>query len=544
MTDYHVLTSAQLDAIASGDPDALTIETLLSGQYSKRIVMISAILAAAADRCPGECARLEAAWDLLAAAQQADPSAARALLTHPSLGRWAADCLRRVQSPADPLALATELGQLAAFAAAAAIRAGHVFVIEVPARDGAVFLPTLGLATFDQEISGTLCSPAFATVTHDGQRVTIAVGRSVITVPVDPSHDGSGWRGLRYLRACHGGTSITVGLDDLDPGWGAGGEPLPVRLSDGAVAAWQSLLTGAWETLTRHHPRRASALASGVRCIVPLEPVGKAGRSSTSPDGFGGHMLTPPREALSFADTLVHEFSHSVLSAVADTAPLHTAGPGAVYYSPWRNDPRPIEGLLQGAYAYLGVTSFWEIQRNALTGRHQALADFQFARWRHQIRTVARELRESGTLTHAGMVIVQEMTTAAERWHDLPVAEESRQLATRAAADHRIRWRLRNHRPAQSAVDAFARAWQDGELRSGRPDEVPITVVSGQGLLGHGDRSRLFRLRLNDPDRFRELYAAQRSLMSQTPRTTSSERLTVIAWPSSTSRTISKPGRA
>lgn len=85
MTDYHVLASAQLDAIASGDPDGLTVETLLSGQYSKRIVMISAILAAAADRCPGEHARLEEAWDLLAAAQQADPSAARALLTHPGV---------------------------------------------------------------------------------------------------------------------------------------------------------------------------------------------------------------------------------------------------------------------------------------------------------------------------------------------------------------------------------------------------------------------------------------------------------------------------
>ncbi len=32
------------------------------------------------------------------------------------------------------------------------------------------------------------------------------------------------------------------------------------------------------------------------------------------------------------------------------------------YYAPWRPDPRPAHGLLQGAYAYLGVTEFWQRQ--------------------------------------------------------------------------------------------------------------------------------------------------------------------------------------
>jgi HEXXH motif-containing protein len=53
--------------------------------------------------------------------------------------------------------------------------------------------------------------------------------------------------------------------------------------------------------------------------------------------------------------TLVHEFQHSELSVVPDLTRLYDAGPDEFYYAPWRNDPRPFGGLLQGVYAFIGV---------------------------------------------------------------------------------------------------------------------------------------------------------------------------------------------
>jgi hypothetical protein len=34
-------------------------------------------------------------------------------------------------------------------------------------------------------------------------------------------------------------------------------------------------------------------------------------------------------------------------------------------YAPWRSGPRPLNGLLQGAYAFLGVSGFWRQQRRS-----------------------------------------------------------------------------------------------------------------------------------------------------------------------------------
>jgi HEXXH motif-containing protein len=192
MTRYHSLTSAELDVIASGNPDAVVIETLLSGQYSKRVVMINAILAAAADRYPEVHIRLEAAYALLAAAQQADPPAVRTILTHPSVGRWTRHCLRSLQSDPDALAIATDLGQLAAIAAAAAIRARRTFTIEVPLRDHKLLLPSLGLADLGPEAPlAATESLILALVRHDADwgSTTIMAGGKAVQLPADPAHD-------------------------------------------------------------------------------------------------------------------------------------------------------------------------------------------------------------------------------------------------------------------------------------------------------------------------------------------------------------------
>ena len=118
---------------------------------------------------------------------------------------------------------------------------------------------------------------------------------------------------------------------------------------------------------------------------------------------------------------------------MAALVPLHSAGPQAEHYSPWRDDPRPIDGVLHGAYAYLGVVDFWRGQRGTLTGRDLRYADFEFARWRREVAQAAEVLLDSGTLTTPGMAFVQGMATAATRWLGLPVDEEAQRLAGQTA---------------------------------------------------------------------------------------------------------------
>jgi HEXXH motif-containing protein len=358
MTSNHTLSAAEFSALAAGDPDATVIDKLLAAQFSKRIVGV------------------------LAQAQAADRAAVRTVLTHPSVGTWAARCLHRLQAADDsPVPLEAEIGQFAAIAAAAAIAADHACTLTVPLRDGTMLLPTLGLATF------TSCpGNAAATISFDHDKVRIIAGDHTVTMPADPADDADGWLGLRRLRSHAAGTEIAVEFDDIDPSRNGHGHMRALRGDQAAVGAWQAKLDEAWRILATQYPRRATALAAELRVIVPLQQQARrTGASVTARDGFGRIVMTPPKAAAQLADTLIHEFHHSVLYALMDMVTLHTAEPVAEHYSPWREDPRPFQGLLHGAYAFMGVADFWRGQRGVLSGPELRCADFEFARWRCQV---------------------------------------------------------------------------------------------------------------------------------------------------------------
>lgn len=58
------------------------------------------------------------------------------------------------------------------------------------------------------------------------------------------------------------------------------------------------------------------------------------------------------------------------------------AHPRRRYYAPWRDHPRPAVGLLQGAYAHVGVTEFWWRRRkSALSAARSHLAHWKQRKW-------------------------------------------------------------------------------------------------------------------------------------------------------------------
>ncbi|MET8150793.1 aKG-HExxH-type peptide beta-hydroxylase [Actinoplanes sp. NPDC049668] len=73
---------------------------------------------------------------------------------------------------------------------------------------------------------------------------------------------------------------------------------------------------------------------------------------------------------------------------------------GRRYYVGWRDDPGPLSGLLQGLYAFAGVTDFWRVHRE----RSGALTQFEFALWHRQTLGTAGVLgpRPTSTWSVAG----------------------------------------------------------------------------------------------------------------------------------------------
>jgi hypothetical protein len=262
------------------------------------------------------------------------------------------------------------------------------------------------------------------------------------------------------LAAEHDGLALNVRLEDRDPRRGLLGLEPAGRLTDAEVAHWQTCLDAAWRLLVERHRDAAGVLAAVLDVVVPVRPDPTArGISASSADAYGAVALSAPEDGTALAVGLLHEAQHSVLNAVLHLFDLLEA-PGVPGYSPWRDDPRPLSGLLHGAYAYLRVTRFWRAEAAATGDR---LAAFEFARWRAAVAEAADRLLREGRPTAAGARFLTALRDEVRPWLDEPVDPEADRLARLANADHRLRWRLRNLAVPPEEADALAAAWRRGD---------------------------------------------------------------------------------
>jgi HEXXH motif-containing protein len=160
----------------------------------------------------------------------------------------------------------------------------------------------------------------------------------------------------------------------------------------------------------------AAEVAAAISVVVPLSRSIHGHLSSSSPDTFGAVAMSEPLDPATCASTLTHEVQHVKLCAVLDIVRLALPDDGRRYYAPWRDDPRPVAGLLQGAYAHVGVTEFWRRRRQLAAGAAQARADSEFALWRAGTVRVIDTLLAGNRLTTVGADFVQRMSRTASSW--------------------------------------------------------------------------------------------------------------------------------
>lgn len=138
---------------------------------------------------------------------------------------------------------------------------------------------------------------------------------------------------------------------------------------------WASVLADAFDLLRLHGPSLALVQSYGW-LLVPLEDEKDGYSSSISFNSLPNAIFTSFQTDLMFAETLVHEADHQWLYCVARfediwVSPDHFQEP--VYRSPWRDDPRPLNGLLWGASAFVRVGSMWAALSKALPQEHIGL---------------------------------------------------------------------------------------------------------------------------------------------------------------------------
>jgi uncharacterized protein len=430
---HHSLSAEQFAALARGGGDQDSIGQLVAAQRSKHVILLSKVAELARRGDHPDDALGVAGCQLLAQVQRRNPAAAAEVMSYPSVGAWALHAIRAGVAPAaDTASVASAAlpgvrpSGLATIAAAAAIRAGLDVEIEVPVLGAGVLLPSLGTA---EAVGATAVVAAKEGEVRSGNR----------RVRIRPGEPG--WRELR--RATAGPLSVVV--DDLDPFRmpASDGEPAE-RLTPSEVAEFRATLHGAWPLLSF---ASAAAIAAIVRVIVPYKEPESGHVSTSSPQVFGTVAMSRQPDRYTCAETLVHETQHLKLCALLDLVTLIRPDDGQRYYAPWRLDPRPAGGLLQGAYAFLGVSGFWREQREAAPEPEvRQRAHAEFARWRDGVATGAATLLRSGQLTKSGETFVETMAGVIDEWVREPVPADALAIARRQSERHLIQWQAANGR--------------------------------------------------------------------------------------------------
>ncbi|SIM50996.1 FxsB family cyclophane-forming radical SAM/SPASM peptide maturase [Micromonospora cremea] len=381
-----------LDDLGTGYGSAANLRRLATAQ----VAYVRGLLVGIADRVAGT--PIAEAWDLIARLDEDAPDAVAVAFAHPFLRRWARHCLT------PPAGESSDLAHLSALAAAVAVRAGADVDLEVPVRSGLVHLPGLGALALDEP------GEQEARLSIAGGGFTARAGTSAVTVPLAGlAPPPAAWLPVRQAEL----DGWRVVVEDLDLYRDCYEWPVADRLDPAQLAFWQRSLAAAWSRIQRLVPGQAPGIRAGLRAVTPLrvDPAGRL-RSAASRDTFGA-LGAVPTDAGPLAELLVHEFQHVKLGALLDVSVLYDPTYAPRLTVPWRDEPRPLEGVLQGTYAHLAVADIWRAQPGARSRQQYR----QYRGW--TVRTLD-ELAATGALTAHGERFVRRMRETVDSWSDDP----------------------------------------------------------------------------------------------------------------------------
>jgi uncharacterized protein len=422
-----LMADDQFDKIAAGYGDAAAVEQLITAERSFLRKLLELLRARVSERSG---TAFFAGLELLTRLEEEHGDAVGEVLAHPYVKAWAEHCLRNaIRNDGSGTVELADTGHLAGIAAAAAIRAGALAELEVPARDGYLYLPTLGRLNV---------GPVPAVTVAAGPAGFEAWGASgkwrVVAGTAEPDR---AWQPVRELRA----GELAVRLEDTDPYRDRHQWPPSDRLTDADVSRWAAQFADAWTLIRDQYPAYATGIAAGLTTLMPLagDAAGQE-RSAASRQAFAAVGVALPVDGAALALLVLHEFQHVKLGAMLDLFKLYDPGERRLFFAPWRDDPRPLGGLLQGTYAHIAVTDFWRGRRRELPAPASVAAAERFATWRVSTVVAIEELLGSGALTALGARLVTAMRETVEPWLDEPVPAAAEATAASWIAERRGRF--------------------------------------------------------------------------------------------------------
>lgn len=175
--------------------------------------------------------------------------------------------------------------------------------------------------------------------------------------------------------------------------------------SEGDLVTWHSTLQTATNLLRRHHPDLAAEVSAVICSLIPISSPDSAKSLSVTAPEFWGAIQCSLDPAPMMCEVLVHEYRHNLLHVLNDLDPIFKddSPSGDRFYSPWRDDARPLSGILHALFTFLGVVTFYTelLKGTDLTAQNRRAASRRTAAHAMRLRLGAREF-EKARLTDFG----------------------------------------------------------------------------------------------------------------------------------------------
>jgi HEXXH motif-containing protein len=174
-----------------------------------------------------------------------------------------------------------------------------------------------------------------------------------------------------------------------------------------------------------HQPACFAQLREAMQ-IVAVKPL-RAGTytnvtHSDLPGAFVAAVIHHPYE---LADTFIHEFHHNRLFYVEEEGPFFDESAedplkNTNYYMPWRDDQRPLHGLLHAVYVHVPVWEFWRhvCQDGSVEPSVLEYARERVVRIALQLVLGVRQLNRYASFTPFGSAVFKEMERRVRQIHD------------------------------------------------------------------------------------------------------------------------------
>jgi HEXXH motif-containing protein len=192
------------------------------------------------------------------------------------------------------------------------------------------------------------------------------------------------------------------------------------------LAAQVKAFLSALENIKELLPGIHSEMGQLLQTATPLQPLLPGLPSSSNSAMTGAIWYTSTDQPTLLAEMLIHEHSHNKLFLLQDVDPLldpilHGTGwDKCVYYSPWRDDPRPLNGIFHGYVVFSEAALFWACRLHSLPTEPLSLR--RFGMLVRQLQNARDVLDEHCSFTPAGRELMRLLGQRMDK-EFLPMAE-------------------------------------------------------------------------------------------------------------------------